>query len=195
MRFWRNFVEWLKTHRNDAIIRAFQKKQLLLLKPAAWNAAEGRQSGLALDCIVSACALCAPSGLSAHWAKKRSLRFFKRADYILIAALLILGGALALFLLLTRQGGGTARVQVDGETVMELPLHQDARVVLGEDGNTNTLVIENGTARVIEADCPDQVCVRQGAVQYTGESIVCLPHKLIVSIEGGGSNGVDGSTG
>ena len=45
------------------------------------------------------------------------------------------------------------------------------------------------------ADCPDQVCVRQGAVRYNGESIVCLPHRLIVSIEGGVENGVDGSTG
>lgn len=117
-----------------------------------------------------------------------------RNDAILIAALLLAGGALALWLGLTRQAGGVARVQVDGETVMELPLSQDARVVLGEGGHTNTLVIENGAARVEQADCPDQVCVRQGAVRYNGESIVCLPHKLIVSIEGGGSNGVDGIT-
>lgn len=117
-----------------------------------------------------------------------------RNDAILIATLLLAGGALLLWLGLTRQIGGVARVQIDGETVMELPLSQDARVELGEPGHGNTLVIENGAAQVIAADCPDQVCVRQGAVRYNGESIVCLPHKLIVSIEGGGSNGVDGST-
>ena len=72
-------------------------------------------------------------------------------DTILIAVLLILGGALALFLLLTRQTGGTARVQVDGETVMELPLGRDAQVELGEDGHANLLVIENGTAQVTRA--------------------------------------------
>jgi len=105
---------------------------------------------------------------------------------------LVLSGALALFLLLTRQEGGTARVQVDGETVMELPLSEDTRTVLGEDGHSNTLVVENGAARVVEADCPDQVCVRHGAVRYAGESIVCLPHRLIVTIEGGAENGVDG---
>ena len=117
-----------------------------------------------------------------------------RNDAILIATLLLAWGALLLWLGLTRQIGGVARVQIDGETVMELPLSQDARVELGEPGHGNTLVIENGAAQVIAADCPDQVCVRQGAVRYNGESIVCLPHKLIVSIEGGGSNGVDGST-
>lgn len=118
-----------------------------------------------------------------------------RNDVILIATLLLAAGALALFLLFTRQDGGIARVQIDGQTVMELPLNQDTQVVLGEGEHTNTLVIQNGTAQVVEASCPDQVCVRQGAVHYSGESIVCLPHKLIVSIEGGSENGVDGSTG
>ena len=116
-----------------------------------------------------------------------------RNDAILIAALMLLGGALAVFLYATRQDGGYVSVQMDGQTVMELPLSEDTQVLLGEDGHTNTLVIRNGTAQVMEADCPDQICVRQGAVQYEGESIVCLPHKLIVTIEGGGSNGVDGS--
>ena len=118
-----------------------------------------------------------------------------RNDVILIAALLLAAGVLALWLGLTRRAGGVARVQIDGETVMELPLDQDTQVVLGEGKHTNTLVIEKGAAQVMAADCPDQVCVRQGAVRYNGESIVCLPHKLVVFIEGGGSNGVDGSTG
>ncbi len=114
-----------------------------------------------------------------------------RNDAILIAVLLLLGGALALFLRATRQRGGCASVQVDGEVLMELPLGEDAQVVLGSGGHTNTLVIENGTARVAAADCPDQICVRQGAVRYEGESIVCLPHKLVVTVAGGAANDVD----
>lgn len=118
-----------------------------------------------------------------------------RNDAILIAALTLLGGALAVFLYATRQDGGYASVQVDGETVMELPLSEDARVVLGEGGHTNTLVIRNGTAQVVEADCPDQICVNHGAIRYAGESIVCLPHKLVVSVEGGQGSGIDANTG
>ena len=114
-----------------------------------------------------------------------------RNDAILIAALMLLGGALALFLYATRQSGGTVRVQVDGETLMELPLSEDTRIVLGSGEHTNTLVIENETARVVEATCPDQICVRQGAVQYEGESIVCLPHRLAITVEGGQTDDVD----
>ena len=118
-----------------------------------------------------------------------------RNDMFLVAALLLLGGALALFLWLTRQAGGTVTVQIDGKTVLELPLDKNAELVLGEGEHTNTLVIRDGKAQVVEASCPDQICVRQGAVQYAGESIVCLPHRLAVTVRGGVSGGLDGSTG
>ena len=114
-----------------------------------------------------------------------------RNDAILIAVLLILGGALALFLWFTRQSGGYVSVQADGETVMELSLRQDVWIVLGEGERTNTLVIENGRARVVEATCPDRICVNQWPVQYEGESIVCLPHKLVITVKGGQPNDVD----
>ena len=114
-----------------------------------------------------------------------------RNDAILIVVLLVLGGALALFLYVTRQSGGYVAVQADGELLMELPLDQDTELVLGEGGHTNTLIIEDGTAQVIEASCPDQICVRQGGIRYAGESIVCLPHKLVITIEGGAQNDID----
>lgn len=114
-----------------------------------------------------------------------------RNDAILIAALLVLGGGLALFLRFTRQAGGYARVQVDGDTVAELPLSEDTRLVLGEGEHTNTLVIKDRAAQVVEASCPDQVCVNHGAIRYEGESIVCLPHRLVVTVEGGQPSDVD----
>ena len=118
-----------------------------------------------------------------------------RNDFLLAAVLLLLGGALALFLWLTRQAGGTVTVQIDGKTIMELPLSEDTRIVLGEGARTNTLVIQDGTARVVEASCPDRLCVRQGTVQYAGESIVCLPHKLVVTVQGGPPPDIDGTAG
>ena len=118
-----------------------------------------------------------------------------RNDLLLAAVLLLLGGALALFLWLTRQTGGPVTVRIDGELVMELPLSEDTQIVLGEGEHTNTLVIRDGKAQVVEASCPDRICVRQGAVQYAGESIVCLPHKLVITVRGGASGGLDGFAG
>ena len=114
---------------------------------------------------------------------------------MLAAVLLAAGLALALFLWTTRKAGGTVSVQVDGTVLMELSLNEETRIVLGEGENTNVLVIEHGTVRVAEASCPDQICVRQGEIQYEGESIVCLPHKLVIAIQGGTENGMDGVAG
>ena len=116
-----------------------------------------------------------------------------RNDFLLAAVLLLLGGALALFLWFTRQTGGTVSVQINGKVVMELPLNEDTELVLGGREHTNTLVIEGGKARIVEASCPDRICVRQGAVQYAGESIVCLPHKLVVTVEDGPPPDIDGT--
>ena len=86
-------------------------------------------------------------------------------------------------------------VRIDGELVMELPLNEDRSLVLGGGAHTNTLVIEGGKARVVEASCPDRICVRQGTVQYAGESIVCLPHRLVITVQGGPSRDIDGTAG
>ena len=57
-------------------------------------------------------------------------------------------------------------------------------IVTGEDGeNVNTLVIKDGEASMTEADCPDGICVAHRPIKNTGESIVCLPHKIVVEIQ------------
>ncbi|MDO4266370.1 MAG: NusG domain II-containing protein [Eubacteriales bacterium] len=50
------------------------------------------------------------------------------------------------------------------------------------DGGMNVLMAENGHISCTEADCPDQVCVRTGSISLDTETIVCLPHKMIVTI-------------
>jgi hypothetical protein len=55
----------------------------------------------------------------------------------------------------------------------------------------NTLVIEGGRARIEAADCPDKLCVKQRAISKAGESIICLPHKLVIRISR--ESGVDGT--
>ncbi len=107
----------------------------------------------------------------------------KRRDFILIGSLLLLSLALLFAVRMGGKQGGEAVVRVGGEVQGRYPLSVDGVFVL--NGGTNTLCIENGAARIMEADCPDQVCVRQGRVNKTGQVITCLPNRLTVSIEGG----------
>lgn len=115
----------------------------------------------------------------------------KRLDIWLIAGVLLLAACLWLFLLFTREEGAFVVVETeDGET-MRYSLEKPLTMEVSSPRGRNLLVIENGTAKISEADCPDRLCVYQKAIQYQGESIICLPHKVTVRIEGGEENGVD----
>lgn len=103
-------------------------------------------------------------------------------DILVVAALLAVAAVCAAVMALTAVPGAHVCVRVDGEELARYPLSQDRRVTL-EYGGTNELVIEGGRARIESADCPDKVCVRTAPISEVGQTVVCLPHKLVVVIE------------
>lgn len=113
-------------------------------------------------------------------------------DILLLLAVVILAGGFWLARALSRQEGGAVEVTADGKVCMTLPLSEDATVTFGEGEHTNTLVIEGGTAWMTAASCPDHICMDRGSVRYDGETIVCLPNKLVVTVVGGQSGELDG---
>ena len=113
--------------------------------------------------------------------KKKTLK----NDILLIAVLLLLALAVWGVLSLTRERGGEAVVTVDGALAATIPLTVDASLPVGAGrGFRNVVEVSGGRVRVTEADCPDKLCVRQGWISREGESIVCLPHKLVVTVRG-----------
>ena len=117
----------------------------------------------------------------------------RRADLLLIALLLLLSAGLWAWN--ARSGGGWAVVTVDGEEIGRYRLSEDREVPIQTERGSNLLVIRDGAAAVTEADCGDHTCVRRGTVSRRGETIVCLPHRLVVRIEGGEPPEFDGSVG
>ena len=113
----------------------------------------------------------------------------RRADLVVIAALLLLALALYLVIGASRTEGGVVVVRVDGAETERHALSDDGIYPL--NGGSNILVIAEGQAWLSEANCPDLLCVKQGKIHYTGQSIICLPNRLTVTVEGGESNGVD----
>ena len=115
-------------------------------------------------------------------------------DILLILALLALAGSAWSVLRLTRHQGGEAVVTVDGETVATLSLAEDGRFPIAAGAGSNLIEVSDGRVRVAEADCPDRLCARSGWARYDGETIICLPHKLVVTVRGG-TAGYDAVTG
>lgn len=48
----------------------------------------------------------------------------------------------------------------------------------------NVVEIQDNKISIIEADCPDKVCERPGFIEEPGDTLVCLPHRLIIEIKG-----------
>lgn len=79
-----------------------------------------------------------------------------------------------------RENGATAVVTVDGEERYRCSLYIEKEI---EIDDTNILVIKDGAADMISADCPDQICVKHNPISKAGETIICLPNKVVVTIE------------
>ena len=110
----------------------------------------------------------------------------KKNDVILL--LIIVVAAAALFAVLhfaLADSGDFAVVFVDGEEYARLPLDEDAVLTIKTEYGTNVLTVKDGQAYVTDADCPDKTCVKTGSADEL-KSIVCLPHKLTVTIESEG---------
>lgn len=75
-----------------------------------------------------------------------------------------------------------ALIKVDGVFVRKLDLSAAARLELEAGGGKNIVEIKNGAVSVEEADCPDKICVRRGAIKHVGEAIACVPHKVLIEI-------------
>ena len=113
----------------------------------------------------------------------------KKNDFLLIGLILLIAVSVMGYHYLKEDTGmGKAVIRVDGELYGEYDLSKDQTIDIQ---GTNTLEIHDGKARMSSADCPDKLCVHQKAVSRDGESIICLPNKVVVSIEGGEDREMD----
>ncbi len=111
----------------------------------------------------------------------------KRGDLYLIGGCLLAALILCGLWLLLRRDGGTVIVEQDGLETARYALHKDRTVKIEGEEGYNLLIIEGGEVWLLEADCPNQLCVKMGKIRSAGQSIVCLPHRLVVRIVGGAS--------
>ena len=115
-----------------------------------------------------------------------------RNDIIFIAALLVIVAAIGGGFFLLRPEGSTVTATVDGVTYGTYSLSVDTVVdIQTGDGQLNRLVIQDGKAYVETATCPDGICASHRSISRRGESIVCLPHKVVITITDGQDDGPD----
>jgi hypothetical protein len=107
----------------------------------------------------------------------------KKADILLIGGIIALGCVLGLVILLTQHKGNIVQVRVDGTMIENLQMTDNLTYEInGVNGGTNLLIIQDGEAWVEEASCPDGLCKNMGKISQVGQSIICLPNKVVVEI-------------
>ncbi len=122
------------------------------------------------------------------------MKLFKKSDMIIYS--LVLALLIASFFIWGRVQGDTGDyvvVSVNGNEMVRLPLSTDTeKTIEGFAGLNCTICIKDGEASVTEADCPDKLCAEHSPISKSGESIVCLPARITLTIQGTENSGVDG---
>lgn len=112
----------------------------------------------------------------------------KKKDLLLVSGILCIAliGLLAVRFL-NRAPGAVLNVMVDGKLYESYSLEENQTVTLDISGGQNVFEIKDGTVNMILADCPDQYCVKHAPITNENETIVCLPHKVVLEISGTGT--------
>ena len=113
----------------------------------------------------------------------------KKADIILLIALIVIGGFISVCSFTGSQDGDTVVVSVDGQLYGTYSLFEDQDIDISQSHHTNHITIKGGTVQMSSSDCKNQVCVDTGSISRTNQRIVCLPNKVVVEIKsskGGG---------
>ena len=108
-----------------------------------------------------------------------------RNDLIFIGALLTILCVMGLCFYLIREEGNSISVTVNGTHFGDYSLSENITVdiVTGEQGEShNVLVVKDGKAYVESATCPDGICAAHRPISRDRESIVCLPHKVVITV-------------
>lgn len=137
----------------------------------------------------------------------------KKADIILIVGCMLAAALLVVFFIMRRETGSTVHILCDGIELKTLSLDfprpnstettdgyylitlngDVARVEyfvnkpelkIAEGTSYNLISVADRTVVMEEADCKDQICVHHKPISSVRESIICLPHRLVVEIAG-----------
>ncbi|MDF2942033.1 MAG: putative rane protein [Herbinix sp.] len=116
----------------------------------------------------------------------------KKNDIILVGVVILLGLAVIIFMNVTKTEGSKVVVTIDGNVYNTFDLNEDTTFTINADnGEWNSFEIKDGHVDMVDASCPDKICVNHKDIHYNHETIVCLPNKVVLEVIDGEENEVD----
>ena len=102
-----------------------------------------------------------------------------RNDILLFFSLLVIAVIILIAASIGKKEGSYAEIYIDGELYGVYSLNEEMTVDIGD---TNRAVIKDGCIYMVSAECPDKTCMNRGRISKVGESIVCLPNRVTITI-------------
>ena len=107
----------------------------------------------------------------------------KKRDVLLAGGILLIALGMLLVMHMTGENqGNQVQITVDSEIYGTYDLEKDQTIEVTRGEFHNVIRIRDGQAYMEEADCPDGYCKEQGKISGQKQTIVCLPHKLVVEV-------------
>ncbi|WP_042275859.1 NusG domain II-containing protein [[Clostridium] dakarense] len=125
------------------------------------------------------------------------MKTLKKLDVVIIVFLLILSFTPHLIFSksLSKEYASTyANIKLSGKVYDTIDLSSfkgEKTLDIKTSHGINKILIKDGVIQIVDADCDDKLCVRQGSISKVGETLVCLPHELIIEIKGDESGSLD----
>lgn len=115
-------------------------------------------------------------------------------DIILICAIIAIAFiCFSAYYIFYSKDGTYVQISVDSKVYKTLPLDKDTTITInGVNDGINILQIKDGAASITDADCPDMLCVKQKKIYHNGETLICLPHKVVVAVISDQTPDIDG---
>lgn len=107
----------------------------------------------------------------------------RKLDIFLLTSLVLLGIFISIYIYFPQTESGTyVQVRVDGKVIATYPLSENRSEKIETNNGTNTFLIKDACVQITASDCHDHVCEKMNTISNSGETIICLPHKLVLEI-------------
>ena len=93
--------------------------------------------------------------------------------------------------LLRNDEADTVVIYVDGKIEKKLDLNKNQEYKVNVDNGYNIIRVKDKKVRIKESDCSNQTCVNMGTISKDGQTLICLPHKVEVTIVSDDKSEVD----
>lgn len=116
--------------------------------------------------------------------KRTNIKVNKK-ELLIIFILLIV--ALFSFLIFRISGqGAKVEIKISQELYGTYDLLTDQEIIIKDKEGLTLMnsLIKNGKVQVLTSNCPDKICIESGSIEFSGQTIVCLPNKVVIKIIG-----------